>query len=179
MSAKTPAKSAVAKSPAAKAKPSAAASSGSAIGAARPLHLLKLCVGADSIEDLTDWIAERLADKAARGLPVEHGHITRMVPTRTEELLAGGSLYWVIKGEILCRQRLVDIRPFVDGEGIRRCTLVLDPQVVRVAPRPHRPFQGWRYLKDADVAADLDAAGKGAAGLPAEMERELRALGLL
>ncbi|MFG1395919.1 DUF1489 family protein [Roseixanthobacter pseudopolyaromaticivorans] len=173
MSAKSPskpAKTSLAKTSLAKA-PAATAS--------RPLHLLKLCVGAESIEDLTDWIAERLADKTARGLPVEHGHITRMVPTRTEELLGGGSLYWVIKGEIMCRQRLVDIRPFVDGEGIRRCTLVLDPQVVRVAPRPHRPFQGWRYLKDVDVAADLDAAGKGAAGLPAEMERELRSLGLL
>ena len=142
------------------------------------LNLLKLCVGAESVEDLTDWIAQRLALKTAQNLPAEHSHITRMVPTRVDELLAGGSLYWVIKGEILCRQRLTAVRPFVDGDGIRRCHLVLEPEVVRVNPRPSRPFQGWRYLKAADAPRDLDG-GTSAPGLPEAMERELRALGLL
>lgn len=149
-------------------KPSGAAS----------LHLIKLCVGAETVEDLTSWIAERLAEREARGLPPEHAHITRMVPTRSEELLAGGALYWVIKGEILCRQRLVAIEPFLDGEGIGRCRLVLDPHVVRVVPRPARPFQGWRYLKGGEAPADLDARAADAQ-LPEAMQRELRALGLL
>lgn len=143
-----------------------------------PLHLIKLCVGAESIDDLTDWIAERLADCRARGVPERQCHITRMVPTRAEDLLAGGSLYWVIKGEVLCRQRLLAIEPFVDGEGIGRCRLVLDPEVVRVAPRPSRPFQGWRYLKGAEAPADL-AGGGGGADLPEDLQRELRHLGLL
>lgn len=143
-----------------------------------PLHLLKLCVGAVSVEDLEEWIAESLAGKAARGEAVEQVHTTRMVPTRTAELLSGGSLYWVIKGEVACRQALTGIRPFVDGDGIRRCHLVLDPTVHRVAPRPNRPFQGWRYLKAAEAPADLGAASAGPA-LPDELRRELRSLGLL
>jgi len=143
-----------------------------------PLHLLKLCVGAESVQDLEEWIAENLAAKAAKGQPVEQYHTTRMVPTRLGELLAGGSLYWVIKGEIACRQALTDIRPFVDADGIRRCRLVLDPKVQRVDPRPSRPFQGWRYLAAKDAPADLDAAG-GEAPLPENLRRELRSLGLL
>lgn len=142
------------------------------------LHLIKLCVGADRIEDLTDWIAERLADCRARGLPERQGHVTRMVPTRAEELLSGGSLYWVIKGEVLCRQRLLAIEPFVDGEGVGRCRLVLDPAVARVVPRPSRPFQGWRYLKGAEAPADL-VSGAGGGELPEDLQRELRQLGLL
>lgn len=143
-----------------------------------PLHLLKLCVGAESIEDLEEWIAENLAGKATRGEPAEQVHTTRMVPTRIAELLDGGSLYWVIKGEVACRQRLTGIRPFVDGDGIRRCHLVMEPVVHRVMPRPNRPFQGWRYLADKDVPADL-AAGGDAPTLPDTLRRELRSLGLL
>ncbi|MEW6121150.1 MAG: DUF1489 domain-containing protein [Pseudomonadota bacterium] len=143
-----------------------------------PLHLIKLCVGAESVDDLTGWIGERLAECRARGVPERQVHVTRMMPTRAEELLAGGSLYWVIKGEVLCRQSLLAVEPFVDGEGIGRCRLVLDPDVVRVAPRPSRPFQGWRYLKGAEAPADLAASG-GGAGLPEDLQRELRQLGLL
>ena len=111
-----------------------------------PLHLIKLCVGADSVRDLEDWIKQRLKEKRKRGEKPEHIHRTRMVPKRAEELVDGGSLYWVIRGEIACRQRIRDIRPFRDKEGIGRCGLVLDPKVVLVAPRPFRAFQGWRYL---------------------------------
>lgn len=143
-----------------------------------PLHLLKLCVGAESIEDLEAWIAESLAGKAARGQVAEQVHTTRMVPTRTAELLDGGSLYWVVKGEVACRQTLIGIRPFVDGDGIRRCHLVLDPIVHRVEPRPNRPFQGWRYLAAKDAPADL-AAMAAASALPDELRRQLRSLGLL
>jgi hypothetical protein len=143
------------------------------------LHLIKLCVGAESIRDLQEWIEERLAEKRRKRQPVEHAHTTRMVPTRAEELLDGGSLYWVIRGDIACRQPLLDIRPFTDKEGIRRCRLVLDPKVVPVVPRPRGPFQGWRYLMAKDAPADLGRSGKGLAKLPEEMRRELRELGLL
>ncbi len=143
------------------------------------LHLLKLCVGVSSIEDLESWIAERRALAAKAGQTFEQVHTTRMVPNRAAELLDGGSLYWVIRGEISVRQKLLDIRPFVDGEGIRRCALVLDPELVRLLPRPSRPFQGWRYLKAEDAPADLAQAGKAVADMPEEMRRELSALGLL
>lgn len=142
-----------------------------------PLHLLKLCVGAESIKDLEDWIVETLASRDARGLPAEQTHTTRMVPTRMDEIVDGGSLYWVIKGEVACRQRLTAIRPFVDADGIRRCQLVLEPKVHRVEPRPSRPFQGWRYLAAKDAPPDL--AGGESAALPDALRRELRSLGLL
>jgi hypothetical protein len=143
------------------------------------LHLIKLCVGADTVKDLTDWIRERLRDKKKRGLPAEHIHTTRMMPKRLDDLMDGGSLYWVIRGEILCRQRLVAIRPTVDAEGISRCQLVLQQKVVRVEPRPCRAFQGWRYLAGKEAPPDLDRASAGAAVLPETMRKELRELGLL
>jgi hypothetical protein len=142
-----------------------------------PLHLIKLCVGCDSVKDLEDWIRERRRKK--RGNPREHIHTTRMVPKRGEELLDGGSLYWVIRGEIMCRERLVAIRPFVDKEGVGRCRLVLEPKVVLVEPRPFRAFQGWRYLQAKDAPRDLNRAAPGAASMPEHMRRELRELGLL
>ena len=143
------------------------------------LHLIKLCVGADSIRDLQDWIKERLAEKRRKKQAPEHIHTTRMMPTRAGELLDGGSLYWVIRGEITCRQALADIREYKDKEGVRRCQLVLSPKVVPVVPRPRGPFQGWRYLNGKDAPADLTRGAKGLAKLPEEMRRELRELGLL
>jgi len=144
-----------------------------------PLHLIKLCVGADSVRDLQDWIKQRLKDKRRRGEKPEHIHRTRMVPKRAVELTAGGSLYWVIRGEVACRQRIRDIRPYRDKDGIGRCGLVLDPKVVLVAPRPFRAFQGWRYLQEADAPRDLDKVAPGAAAMPEKLRRELRELGLM
>ena len=144
-----------------------------------PLHLIKLCVGADSVEDLTAWIKQRLKQKKARGEKPEHIHTTRMVPKRAEELLDGGSLYWVIRGQIMCREKLRAIRPFVDKEGVGRCRLVLEPKVVLVEPRPFRAFQGWRYLEAKDAPRDLDRAAPGAKHMPEPLRRELRDLGLL
>ena len=144
-----------------------------------PLHLIKLCVGCDSVKDLDSWIKQHIRAKKARGETPERTHVTRMVPKRAEELLDGGSLYWVIRGEILCRERLTDIRPFVDRDGIGRCRLVLSPKLILVEPRPFRAFQGWRYLDDKDAPRDLDRAAPGARAMPENMRRELRELGLL
>jgi len=143
------------------------------------LHLIKLCVGCDSVRELEDWIRERLREKRKRGEPREHVHTTRMAPKRAAELLDGGSLYWVIRGELACRQRLRDVRPFRDRDGISRCRLVLDPKVVLVRPRGWRAFQGWRYLEAKDAPADLDRAAPGTAVMPEPLRRELRELGLL
>jgi hypothetical protein len=143
------------------------------------LHLLKLCVGCDSVRELEGWIKERLKDKRKRGEKPEHIHRTRMVPKRAAELIDGGSLYWVIRGEIACRQRILDVRPFRDKDGTGRCALVLDPKVILVAGRPFRAFQGWRYLVAGDAPRDLDKAAPGAAAMPEKMRRELRELGLM
>jgi hypothetical protein len=143
------------------------------------LHLIKLCVGCDSVQDLEAWIRTRLKERKRRGLAREHVHTTRMVPKRSDELTDGGSLYWVIRGEIACRQRILDVRPFVDKDGISRCRLVLEPKVRRVEPRPRRPFQGWRYLEPKDAPRDLEPAAPGAKAMPEALRRELRDLGLL
>jgi hypothetical protein len=142
------------------------------------LHLVKLCVGCESIADLEQWIAWKLDEKQAKGLPREQFHTTRMVPRRIADLVGGGSLYWVIKGLISCRQRLLDVRPFTDDEGIGRCHLVLEPRVVPVEPRPRSAFQGWRYFEPNDAPPDLGAAGDLAA-MPETLRRELAGLGLL
>lgn len=142
-------------------------------------NILKLCVGCDSVEDLEEWIAERLEERRRSGQPAEHSHTTRMMPARAGELVDGGSLYWVVKGNVQCRQRLLEVRPFVDGEGISRCRLVLDPAVVRTVWQPRRAFQGWRYLKPEDAPADLPGAGKGILDMPPALRRDLAELGLL
>jgi hypothetical protein len=144
-----------------------------------PLHLIKLCVGCDSVRDLQDWIKQRLKEKRRRGEKPEHIHRTRMVPKRAEELTDGGSLFWVIRGEITCRQRIRDVRPFRDKDGVGQCALVLDPKVVLVAPRPFRAFQGWRYLAAKDAPRDLAKAAPGASAMPEKLRRELSQLGLM
>jgi hypothetical protein len=86
-----------------------------------PLHLVKLSVGATSIKDLRGWIVERAKQAKAKGLPPRHIHVTRMSPKRVDELLDGGSIYWVIKGEIAAREKILAVEPFRDKDGIGRC----------------------------------------------------------
>ena len=142
-----------------------------------PLHLIKLCVGCDTVKELEDWIREKR--RRTRGKTNEHLHRTRMVPKRAAELIDGGSIYWVIRGEVLCRQRIIDLRPYVDKQGVGQCHLVLEPKVVPVEPRPRRAFQGWRYLTANEAPPDLGRTGRGSAALPEALRRELRELGLL
>ena len=141
------------------------------------LHLIKLCVGCESIEDLAAWIGETEKEARRAGRTFEHAHVTRMVPKRRDELLAGGSLYWVIKGSVQVRQRLLDIRVFTDGEGIQRCQLVLDGTLVPTEWQPKRPFQGWRYYQREDAPADLKAGSR--SDLPPALRAELASLGLM
>jgi hypothetical protein len=144
-----------------------------------PLHLIKLCVGCDSIADLEEWIEENRVHHDRLGRPYEQTHTTRMVPKRVGELTDGGSLYWVIKGQVACRQTLLAIRPFTDADGIGRCRLVLESKVVPVEPRPYRPFQGWRYLEGKDAPKDIGREAGDLAKMPEALRRELAELGLL
>src|SRR6201998_731285 len=107
-----------------------------------PLHLIKLAVGCESVKELKVWVAERMQTAKQKGLPLHHIHITRMVPKRVDELLTGGSLYWVIRGEIAAREKLIAIEPFRDRDGIGRCRLVMQPKVIAGLPRAVGAFQG-------------------------------------
>src|SRR3954471_11729908 len=144
-----------------------------------PLHLVKLAVGCESVKVLKSAVAERALKAKQDGRPRHHIHITRMVPKRIDELLAGGSLYWVIRGEIAAREKLIAVEPFRDRDGIGRCRLVMQPKVIAVSPRPMRAFQGWRYFAEQDVPPDLGKAAAGVAAMPEPLRRELRDLGLL
>ena len=137
-----------------------------------PLHIVKLCVGVSEIQQLADYQKVRLKENK------RIFHVTRMVPRRQSEVLDGGSLYWVMRGKILCRQQLTDIEVFTDPEGIRRCRLMLDTELVPVRPFPRRAFQGWRYLKHEDTSPDLTMAER-EGDIPPEMRAELIELGLL
>jgi hypothetical protein len=143
------------------------------------IHLLKLCVGCESVEDLLDWQAARGEERRAAGGDPRPVHVTRMWPRREADLLDGGSLYWVIKGHVLCRQRVVALESERGGDGIERCRLRLDPEVVRTAPAPRRAFQGWRYLRPGDAPADLVMAVEGGPVLPPVLAAGLAEIGVL
>lgn len=144
-------------------------------GATGHVNLVKLCVGADAVEDLVAWQTAR----AAGDPDYTPRHVTRMWPKREAELLNGGSLYWVFKGVILARQRIVRLDETIGQDGVRRCALVLDREVVRTRPAPRRPFQGWRYLAAEDAPRDLPKGAKGDSELPEELENALSEIGIL
>jgi len=141
-----------------------------------PLHLLKLAVGIESFADLAARQQQRLEEKARAKQTPELIHVTRFMPKRAG-VLDGGSIYWVIKGFITARQRLSAFRPLM-REGVPHCGLVCDPELVPVALRPYRAFQGWRYLEEKDAPPDL-AQRDADPTLPEALKRELAALGLL
>ncbi len=144
------------------------------------LHLLKLCVGPATIEDLEERIARNRDDALRAGRDPVTTHVTRMVPKRAAAISGQGSIYWVIKGTLCCRQAITAIEPFTDTDGIGRCRLVLDPIVVPVNPRPCRPFQGWRYLTARSAPSDLTIReGDELADMPEALRRELSILGLI
>jgi hypothetical protein len=142
------------------------------------LHLLKLCVGCDSIEDLVGWQSERAAERRTAGEDPRPFHVTRMWPRREAEVLAGGSLYWVIRGLVLVRQRIVGLEPRTGADAIQRCAIRLDPELVRTMPQPRRAFQGWRYLRIEDAPCEL-AAVTGAADVPPLLAAQLAVIGVL
>ncbi len=138
-------------------------------------HILKLSVGTESVEDLAGWQASARA-QGPDGLP---RHVTRMWPKRGEEILNGGSIYWVVKGLVQCRQRILRLDDYDSADGVRRCAIVLDPTLVRTSPAQKRPFQGWRYLAPADAPADLSGRRASEDALPPELAGALADIGVL
>ncbi|MGE0765754.1 MAG: DUF1489 family protein [Hyphomicrobiaceae bacterium] len=145
-----------------------------------PLHLIKLSVGSDSVEDLAEWQAERLRQMKRDGVKPELFHRTFQMPKRRDELLAGGSIYWVIKGIVQARQRLVDLREGTREDGTPCTLLILDKTLVQVRPTPRRAFQGWRYLAQDDAPKDLTGNKRDdIAHMPPKLRKELAELGLI
>ena len=141
-----------------------------------PLHIVKLAVGVDSIEHLRTLQANRRKER--RQKPASpHWVYTRNTPKRGDELLDGGSLYWIIKGFMRARQQLVGFDEDVDDEGRKYCKIKVKRTVVPVAASPWKPFQGWRYLEDDKAPVDLSRGDS--PDLPQDMANELRRLGLL
>ncbi len=140
-------------------------------------HLVKLCVGVDSAEDLAQLQAARIKQRRADGVRDNPVHVTRMMPRRGEQVLAGGSLYWVIKGVVTVRQPILALERVVGEDDIKRCRIVLGPDLIATRPQPRRPFQGWRYLDEADAPVDLGAGAASDDRLPAEIEAHLRQIG--
>ncbi len=138
------------------------------------LNIIKLCVGAEKVEDLLDWHRAHAHVWAAGTTE----HVTRMWPKRETELLDGGSLYWVIKGAVLARQRLLRLEERRGADGIARCALVLDAEVIRTEAALRRPFQGWRYLDPAESPRDLPKGRVADDTLPPELARALAEIGL-
>jgi len=141
------------------------------------VHLIKLSVGPETLTDLAQWQQQRLREQKWAGQKQELMHVTRQRPKRAEEVLDGGSIYWVIKGFIVARQKLIELRPLL-REGVPYCGLIYEPELITVRARPRRPFQGWRYFDPDDAPADV---GKwtDAHEMPDATQRELMVLGLL
>jgi hypothetical protein len=143
------------------------------------IHILKLCVGCDSIEDLASWQQRRLASLRQTDPEAELMHVTRQTPRRGG-FAPGSSIYWVISGYIRARQVIRALREVRGADGILRCGLALDPELAATEPMPRRAFQGWRYLAADEAPADLAAGAVEAyAGIPAAMRRELIELRLI
>ena len=141
----------------------------------KTVNLMKLSVGTESIEQLIAWQKKR----AALSPGGQYYHQTRMWPKREAEVINGGSIYWVIKGEILARQRIIRLDEKIGTDGIRRCGIVLDHEVVPTVSTLRRPFQGWRYLNVEDAPADLSRHGAQDDALPVELNRALAEIGVL
>jgi hypothetical protein len=141
----------------------------------KSVHLIKLSVGTETVDDLAAWQATKRA-QTPEGLP---RHITRMWPKRETEILNGGSIYWVIKGVIQCRQKIERLDEYIGADGIRRCAIVLDPTLVRTQNSLKRPFQGWRYLPVTDAPPDLPKNRSAEDPLPVELNRALAEIGVL
>lgn len=138
------------------------------------VHLVKLCVGATSVADLEAWVTRRTRSNVVSGFGPVHDHVTRMFPKRHDELINGGSIYWVIKGEIRVRQKILALETVTDAEGGVRCAILLDPPLKLVMPQPRKAFQGWRYLSPEDAPPDLNGSAA-----EADLQSELSELGLL
>ncbi len=139
------------------------------------VHILKLCVGIDSIEHLTE-VRRGREPLLYNGTPCNF-HITRFRPKRAAEILDGGSIYWIIRGFVQLRQRIIALDPIETDSGTK-CKIIMDARIFRTESQPRRPHQGWRYLETPDAPGDIAEPEK-TDDMPEEISRTLREMGLL
>ncbi len=142
------------------------------------MHMIKLCVGVATLEELESYRAERAHWWGADYGETVHVHRTRTMPRRAAEIEGIGSIYWVISGVVRARQPILRLAPAIDERGLACCDIIMSPDMVRVTPRPKSPFQGWRYLDPKDASADLAAAGFSEEG-DTSLAEDLARLGLI
>ncbi|WP_299192118.1 DUF1489 domain-containing protein [uncultured Litoreibacter sp.] len=141
---------------------------------AKFINLIKLSVGTESVEGLQDW-HDRPRPAGEDRTP---RHVTRMWPKREAELLNGGSIYWVIKGVVQARQRIIRLDEVIRSDGIRRCGLIFENKLIRVENMTKRPFQGWRYLRPEDAPRDLPEHRSREEQLPPQLSAALADIGV-
>ena len=139
------------------------------------INIVKICVGAKFVEELWFWQQEKLSKNSNANIV----HVTRMRPRRENELLNGGSIYWVFKGYILARQRILSLDEVRTSDGVMKCSLVLDPDIYLTYPVKKRPFQGWRYLKEEDSPKDFEKFIPGNESFPKDLKLALSELGIV
>ena len=139
------------------------------------MNMIKLSVGTESVDDLIEWQTNRSKQRKPDGT---YYHVTRMWPKRADDIVAGGSMYWVIQGVLQCRQKIVGFDERIGDDGIRRCAICLDPRIIRTEPVRKRPFQGWRYFDPADVPADLSEERMADLSVPPKLMAALAEIGV-
>lgn len=143
------------------------------------IHLLRTAAGLKDLQELQD-VQGHFRTRSVKGLGQVVVVTTRNTPKRADELLNGGSLYWIVKNAIQARQDILDIRTVKDADGQTQCQILLAPQIMRVLPVAQKAVQGWRYLDGAKAPRDLGVMGGANDDAPPEdMAQELRNLGLL
>lgn len=143
------------------------------------MHMIKLCVGVATLEELESYRNERAHWWGADYGEEVHVHRTRTMPKRRAEIEGQGSIYWVISGVIRCRQPILRLAEAVDAQGLACCDIIMAPDLIRTLPRPKSAFQGWRYFDPKDVPPDIEAANANDEGGSLELAEELAKLGLL
>ena len=143
------------------------------------LHLVKLAVGCEGIAHMRAFQTARYQGREVPGRTGEIWHRTGITPRRGEELLAGGSIYWVVKRAVQVRQRTIELRSVACPDGVQRCEIIMDRDLVQTRPQPRRPFQAWRYLYGSYAPPALASVTVDLEKIPFEMRSALLELCLI
>ena len=142
-------------------------------------NFLRTGVGVESIEHLYE---------------IQHGHrqikfngenhaylFTRRTPTRANDLINGGSVYWIIKRQICARQTIADIQTLKDEDDKPFCHVIMNQQIYLTQPVAHKHIQGWRYLSPEKAPKDIGlfTPNNRPDDIPPELAAELAEAGLL
>ncbi len=144
------------------------------------INLIKLCVGAENVSDLYNWQKNRIIPKKIGNTKSSATFlVTRMRPKRETEILNGGSIFWVFRGLILARQKILGIDKYIEEDSVLRCKIILDREIILTEPHQKKPFQGWRYLNQKDTPKDREIFSNTKTQLPLKIEKELSLIGIL